>query len=80
MDNLINKARVLKKLNSNQEKVLVIDNKTVDDVVEILEFYKDQVELVYKKESKKKSPKFDLISELIEESQRVGDLIKILKK
>lgn len=64
----------------NQEKVLVIDNKTVDDVVEILEFYKDQVELVYKKENKKKSLKFDLISELIEESQRVGDLIKILKK
>ena len=64
----------------NQEKVLVIDNKTVDDVVEILEFYKDQVELVYKKENKKKSLKFDLISELIEESQRVGDLIKILEK
>lgn len=80
MDNLINKARVLNKLNSNQEKLLVIDNKTVDDVVEILEFYKDQVELVYKKESKKKCPKFDLISELLEESQRVGDLIKILEK
>ncbi len=64
----------------NQDKVLVINPKIIDDVVEILEFYKDQVELVYKKESKKKSPKFDLISELIEESQRVGDLIKILEK
>lgn len=64
----------------NQDKVLVINPKIIDDVVEILKFYKDQVELVYKKENKKKSPKFDLISELIEESQRVGDLIKILEK
>lgn len=64
----------------NQDKILVINPNVIDDVVEILEFYKDQVELVYKKENKKKSPKFDLISELIEESQRVGDLIKILKK
>lgn len=64
----------------NQDKILVINPKVIDDVVEILEFYKDQVELVYKKESKKKSPKFDLISELLEESQRVGDLIKILEK
>ena len=64
----------------NQDKILVINPKVIDDVVEILEFYKDQVELVYKKENKKKSPKFDLISELIEESQRVGDLIKILEK
>lgn len=63
-----------------QEKILVIDPKVLYDVVEILEFYKDQVELVYKKENRKKSPKFDLISELIEESQRVGDLIKILEK
>lgn len=63
----------------NQDKILVINPKVIDDVVEILEFYKDQVEVVYKKENKKKSPKFDLISELIEESQRVGDLIKILK-
>lgn len=62
----------------NQDKILVINPNVIDDVVEILEFYKDQVELVYKKESKKKSPKFDLISELLEESQRVGDLIKIL--
>ena len=38
----------------NQDKVLVINPKIIDDVVEILEFYKDQVELVYKKESKKK--------------------------
>ena len=64
----------------NQDKVLIINPKIIDDVVEILEFYQDQVELVYKKENKKKSPKFDLISELIEESQRVGDLIKILEK
>lgn len=64
----------------NQDKILVLNPKVIDDVVEILEFYKDQVELVYKKENKKKSPKFYLISELIEESQRVGDLIKILKK
>lgn len=64
----------------NQDKILLINPKVIDDVVEILEFYKDQVELVYKKENKKKSPKFDLISELIEESQRVGDLIKILEK
>ena len=64
----------------NQDKILVINPNVIDDVVEILEFYKDQVELVYKKENKKKSPKFDLISELIEESQRVWDLIKILKK
>ena len=64
----------------NQDKILVINPNVIDDVVEILEFYKDQVELVYKKENKKKSPKFDLISELIEESQRVGDLIKILEK
>lgn len=64
----------------NQDKMLIINSKIINDVVEILEFYKDQVELVYKKENKKKSPKFDLISELIEESQRVGDLIKILKK
>ncbi len=64
----------------NQDKMLIINPKIIDDVVEILEFYKDQVELVYKKENKKKSPKFDLISELIEESQRVGDLIKILEK
>lgn len=64
----------------NQDKILVINPNVIDDVVEILEFYKDQVELVYKKESKKKSPKFDLISELLEESQRVGDLIKILEK
>ena len=64
----------------NQDKILVINPNVIDDVVEILEFYKDQVELVYKKENKKKSPKFDLISELIEESQRVGDLIKILKR
>ena len=64
----------------NQDKIFVINPKAIDDVVEILEFYKDQVELVYKKENKKKSPKFDLISELIEESQRVGDLIKILEK
>lgn len=64
----------------NQDKVLVINPMIIDDVVEILKFYKDQVELVYKKENKKKSPKFDLISELIEESQRVGDLIKILEK
>ena len=63
-----------------QEKILVINPDIIDDIIEILEFYKDQVELVYKKESKKKSPKFDLISELIEESQRVGDLIKILEK
>lgn len=62
----------------NQDKILVINPNVIDDVVEILEFYKDQVELVYKKESKKKSPKFDLISELLEESQRVGNLIKIL--
>ena len=62
----------------NQDKILVINPNVIDDVVEILEFYKDQVELVYKKENKKKSPKFDLISELIEESQRVGNLIKIL--
>lgn len=65
---------------NSQEKILVINPDVIDDVVEILEFYKDQVELVYKKENKKKSPKFDLISELIEESQRVGDLIKILEK
>ena len=64
----------------NQDKILVINPNVIDDVVEILEFYKDQVELVYKKENKKNSPKFDLISELIEESQRVWDLIKILKK
>ncbi len=64
----------------SQDKILVINPNVIDDVVEILEFYKDQVELVYKKENKKKSPKFDLISELIEESQRVGDLIKILEK
>ena len=63
-----------------QEKILMIDPKVLYDVVEILKFYKDQVELVYKKENRKKSPKFDLISELIEESQRVGDLIKILEK
>ena len=63
-----------------QEKILMIDPKVLYDVVEILEFYKEQVELVYKKENRKKSPKFDLISELIEESQRVGDLIKILEK
>ena len=61
-------------------KILVINPDVIDDVVEILEFYKDQVELVYKKENKKKSPKFDLISELIEESQRVGDLINILER
>lgn len=65
---------------NSQEKILVINPDVIDDVVDILEFYKDQVELVYKKENKKKSPKFDLISELIEESQRVGDLIKILEK
>lgn len=64
----------------SQDKILVINPNVIDDVVEILEFYKDQVELVYKKENKKKSPKFDLISELLEESQRVGDLIKILEK
>ena len=64
----------------SQDKILVINPNVIDDVVEILEFYKDQVELVYKKENKKKSPKFDLISELIEESQRVGDLINILEK
>ena len=64
----------------SQDKILVINPNVIDDVVEILEFYKDQVELVYKKENKKKSPKFDLISELIEESQRVGELIKILEK
>ena len=64
----------------SQDKILVINPNVIDDVVEILEFYKDQVELVYKKENKKKSPKFDLISELIEESQRLGDLIKILEK
>lgn len=64
----------------NQDKILVINPNVIDEVVEILEFYKDQVELVYKKENKKKSPRFDLISELIEESQRVGDLIKILEK
>ena len=63
-----------------QEKILMIDPKVLYDVVEILNFYKEQVELVYKKENRKKSPKFDLISELIEESQRVGDLIKILEK
>lgn len=63
-----------------QEKILMIDPKVLYDVVEILEFYKEQVELVYKKENRKKSPKFDLISELIEESRRVGDLIKILEK
>lgn len=65
---------------NKQEKILVINPDVIDDVVEILEFYKDQVELVYKKENKKKSPKFDLISELIEESQRVGDLINILER
>lgn len=65
---------------NSQEKILVINPDVIDDVVEILEFYKDQVELVYKKENKKKSPKFDLISELIEESQRVGDLINILER
>ena len=64
----------------SQDKILVINPNVIDDVVEILEFYKDQVELVYKKENKKKSPKFDLISELLEESQRVGDLIKLLEK
>lgn len=65
---------------NKQEKILVINPDVIDDVVEILKFYKDQVELVYKKENKKKSPKFDLISELIEESQRVGDLINILER
>lgn len=65
---------------NNQDKILVINPKVIDDVVEILEFYQDQVELVYKKENKKKSPKFGLLSELLEESQRVGDLIEILKK
>ena len=64
----------------SQDKILVINPNVIDDVVEILEFYKDQVELVYKKENKQKRPKFDLISELIEESQRVGELIKILEK
>ena len=65
---------------NKQEKILVINPDVIDDVVEILKFYKDQVELVYKKENKQKSPKFDLISELIEESQRVGDLINILER
>ena len=63
---------------NEQEKILVINPKVIDDIIEILEFYKDQVELVYKKENKKKSPKFDLLAELLEENQRVGDLIKIL--
>lgn len=61
-----------------QQELIYIDKEIIFDVIDILQFYKDQVDLVYKRENKK-IPNFELLSELLEESQRVENLITILK-